>query len=81
MDEHERFHAAEAEGQARALADNDARPQRTVRPRQDHDFVYLLIQKYLGSMSDANTFVTAQMSAKAGIRHFGQRRAEANSAN
>jgi hypothetical protein len=73
MDEHEQFRAAEAEGQARALADDHARPQRTVRPRRDHDFVYMLIQMYLGSVSDANTFVTAQMSAKAGIRHFGWR--------
>jgi hypothetical protein len=30
MDEHERFRAAEAEGRARALADNDARLQHTV---------------------------------------------------
>jgi hypothetical protein len=30
MDEHELFRAAEAEGQARALADDHARPRRTV---------------------------------------------------
>jgi hypothetical protein len=77
MNEHEQFRAAEADGRTRALAGDGERPQRTVRPQQDPDFVYSLIHLYLGSMSDVNMFVTAQMSAKVGLRHFGQCRAEA----
>jgi hypothetical protein len=55
MNEHKQFRAAEADGRTRALGGDDERPRRTMQPWQDYDFVYSLIQMYLGSMSVTQT--------------------------
>jgi hypothetical protein len=85
--EQDRFEAAENEGRARAKRQDDVRPRHTVKPNQDKDFVYVLINMLLGShrvseaetqtLLDALTFMTAQMSTKAGLKYFGNRGAEA----
>jgi Reverse transcriptase (RNA-dependent DNA polymerase) len=85
--EQDRFEAAENEGRARAERQDDVRPRRTVKPNQDKDFIYVLINMLLGlhrvseaeaqTLLDALTFVTAQMSTKAGLKYFGNRGAEA----
>jgi hypothetical protein len=88
--EQDRFEAAENtenKGRARAEHQDDVRPRRTVKPNWDKDFVYVLINMLLGShrvseaetqtLLDALTFMTAQMSAKAGLKYFGSCGAEA----
>jgi hypothetical protein len=79
--EQDRFEAAENEGCARAERQDDIRPRCTIKPNRDKDFVYALINMLLGSHPvseaetqtplDALTFVTVQMSAKAGLKYFG----------
>jgi hypothetical protein len=85
--EHDCFESAEAEGHARAQMHNNIRPRRTIKNNRDKDFVYPMMKMMIASFPASNletglsddtlSFVTAQMSAKAGLKYFGSRRSEA----
>jgi hypothetical protein len=85
--EHERFELAKAQGHARAQMHNNNRPRRTIKHKQDKDFIYAMLRMMiashpasnseLGLSADALAFVTAQMLAKAGLKCFGSRGSDA----
>jgi hypothetical protein len=77
--EHDRFRAAEADGVTRASQPDAPRPTRNVQRRIDEDYVYLnLIHHALERTPGLeHALVTAQMSAKAGLKAFGNQGAEA----
>ena len=76
--EYERFQAAEADGRARAQQQSTKRTRRTTRSTQNHAFVQSIVGSLLKSIRNSNdSFVTTQMSAKAGLQRFGQRGSEA----
>jgi Reverse transcriptase (RNA-dependent DNA polymerase) len=78
--EYERFRVAEADGRARASQPNADRPRRTAQQCKHDDFVYTIfecMQQAAGVEPSDFAYVTAQMSAKAGLRMFGTKGADA----
>jgi hypothetical protein len=85
--EQDQFESAEMEGCARAQAHNNMRPKHTIKHNRDKDFVYAMVRMMIASLlvsnteammsDDALSLVTAQMSAKAGLKYFGSRGSEA----
>jgi hypothetical protein len=78
--EYERFRAAEADGRARANQPTAERPKRNAQKRNDDDFIYTVfdcMQQAAGVEASNAAFVTAQMSAKAGLKMFGTKGADA----
>jgi hypothetical protein len=75
--EHERFQAAEQDGRNRAEQPNNERPRRTRQPKHNDDFVYQIMETFLESIQTEDVLVTAQMSAKAGLKKFGKKGSDA----
>ena len=67
------------DGRARASQPDTGRPQRDVKRRFDDDYTYTLLDFMSRHAQSHNNdaFVTAQMSAKAGLKLFGGKGAEA----
>jgi Reverse transcriptase (RNA-dependent DNA polymerase) len=77
LNEYDQFRAAEEVGRMQAQQQVNERPRRTAHPKRDDDFVYAMVHTLLESIRNDNAFVTAQMSAKAGLKRFGQRGSDA----
>ena len=82
--ESEQFQNAENDGRVRALDPNAAQRKRTVRPNRYDDFTYTFFDHMRQMMpikvSDhdfVHAYVTAQMSAKKGLKVFGDKGADA----
>ena len=83
--EHDRFRAAEDDGRARAVQPSANRPVRAVRPNKHDDFAYTVFDfmqravqvEKVPDGAGAHSYVTAQMSAKAGLKVFGSEGAHA----
>ena len=78
--ESERFQAAESEGRTRAIQPHNTQPNRNARNTRHDDFTYTafdFIRRTIGvrvpDREFVHAYVTAQMSAKKGLKVFGNK--------
>lgn len=76
--EFERFREAELDGEARAADPHRQRPQQIVRAKRDDDFIYAVVNSLVHQLGgEHHSYVTEQMSIKAGLKLFGKRGSDA----
>jgi hypothetical protein len=73
----ERFQAAEAQGHNDAAMSQPSRPKRQTRSTCHDDYVYTSIAVLIDEIMDMHCLLTSQMSARAGLKQFGQKGATA----
>jgi hypothetical protein len=75
--EYERFQAAIARGRNDATMPQPSRPRRQTRSTRHDDYVYTTIAVLIDKIMDKHCLLTLQMSARAGLKQFGQKGATA----